>query len=122
MRTLLTLFLFPILAEAALQDDSTSSEIVALADRFLAQARASHEKREWWDAMEQAERARTAYMTLAELYESQKRPADRQKASDAVQQCNQLIKLANDARKAAGPAGPAPADPGRPEEKPKPPV
>jgi hypothetical protein len=110
MRILFALFLL-------LQEDSTSSEIVALADRFLTQARASCEKREWFDAMEQAERARTAYRTLAELYDSQKRTTDRQKAGDAVQHCNQLIKLANDARKAAGPAAPAPKEPAKPEEK-----
>jgi hypothetical protein len=115
VRSILVVLILPAFAERG-QEDSTYGEIVALADRFLAKARTSFEKQEWFDAMEQAERARTAYMTLAELYDSQKRTADRQKAGDAVQQCNQLIKLANDARKAAGPAPPAPKDPGKPED------
>lgn len=84
----------------AAQDPQPDNDILILGEKLLGQAKEQYEKRQWLDCMEQAERARTAFLALAELYSSQKRAAEIRKPNDYVTRCNELIRLARDARKA----------------------
>jgi len=88
----------PILVAA--QDQSADNEILSLGEKLLVQAKSRYERKDWFEAMELAERARTAFLALSELYSSQNRMADLRKLNESVTQCNQFIRLARDARKA----------------------
>lgn len=91
--------LFVPLSFVAAQDQSAENEILTLGDKLLGQAKSLYEKKDWYEAMELAERARTAFLALSELYASRNRSADLRKLNDSVSQCNQLVRLARDARK-----------------------
>lgn len=109
---------------ASSQDAGAESEILILGEKLLGQAKAQYEGKEWLETIDLAERARTAFLALSELSASQKRAADLRKLNDAVAQCNQLIRLARDARKAEAekpaPANPPPPNPPPPAKNPDP--
>jgi len=110
-----------LIASGVAQDPPADSEILYLGEKLLIQAKAQHDKSEWVDAIESAERARTAFLALSELYASQNRVADLRKLNDSVTQCNQLIRLARDARKAAQEKLAPPPDPKKPADPAAPP-
>jgi hypothetical protein len=94
-----------------------SDEMFAVGEKALAKAKELYQKKEYFDSIAEAERARNVFQALAELHDSKGRKADTQKCEDLVKQCNQLIKLANDGRKGTA----SPKDPPLKEDKPKPP-
>jgi hypothetical protein len=113
-------------------------EMLRIAEKALEKAKTHYDRKEYFDCIAEAEKARNMFQALVELYDSQKRTSDRQKCSDLAKQCNQLIKLANDGRKQSTGRSdpplndkpqppPKPVEPSRPdppkpvEDKPKPP-
>jgi hypothetical protein len=99
-----------------------SDELEKIAEKALVKAREHFDNAKWLDCIEQAERARNTYQTLVELYDSQQRDGERRRVEDRVKVCNQLIKLANDKRKAEGmkAENPPPPPPPPPKEEPAP--
>ncbi len=108
------------------QDQKNSDQMFELADKALDQARDFYNKKEFFDCIGEAERARGMYQALVELYDTQGKSARRQECEEKVKQCNQLIKLANDGRKGAPSSVPPSEDPPKkivdpPKDAPKPP-
>jgi len=107
-----------LLTPACSQDLTPDSDILQLGEKLLAQAKEKYEKRQWFESAELAERARTAFLAVAELYSAKNRSADAKRPNSLVTECNQLIRLIRDARKAEQEkANPPPAaDPKKPDD------
>jgi len=101
------------------QDPAADSEIRSLGEKLLSEAKAAYEGNKWLDAIELAERARTPFQTLLELFSTQKKADELAPLNERVSQCNQLIRLARDARKAE--LAKAEASPTKKPELPQPP-
>jgi hypothetical protein len=97
-------------------------EIFILGEVTFKEAQEHFEKREWFDAILKAEKARNMFLALEDLYASQNKKSEQKDASEYVKRCNQLIKLATDARFAEKKPEPAPkqAPPPPPPPEPKP--
>lgn len=93
-------------------------EIFILGEATFKEAQDHFEKREWFDCIEKAERARNMFLAMEDLYASQNKKNEQKEASEYVKRCNQLVKLAADARFADKKATPPPP----PVETPKPKV
>ncbi len=108
-------------APGASQDPGgADGEILSIGQKLLGQAKARYDAKEWLEAIDSAERARTAFLALAELAASRKRTDELRMLNEAVAECAQLIRLARDARKADGekaaPPPPAPNVPAPPKD------
>jgi hypothetical protein len=102
VQALVTLVLFT-------QDNKSNEEMFAIGEKALANAKDLYGRKEFFDCIAEAERARNIFQALVELYDSQNKKSDRQRCEELVKQCNQLIKLANDGRKGtASPKDPPP--------------
>jgi hypothetical protein len=95
-------------------------DMLSIGEKALANAKDLYTRREYFDAISEAERARNIFQALVELYDNNKRKADRDRCADLVKQCNQLIKLANDGRKGSSSSKepPPPVAVHKPEETP----
>lgn len=101
MRSLFVLSLGLLLgASTFAQEPGADGDLLSLGEKLLGQAKARYERKDWFEAMELAERSRTAFLALSELYASQNRSAEVRKLGERVTECNQLVRLVRDARKA----------------------
>ncbi len=84
--------LFTLIAQDA-------DQMFTLGEKALETARDCYSRRDFFECISEAEKARNLFQALVELHDTQGRRSERQKCEERVKTCNQLIKLATDGRK-----------------------